>query len=447
MRGLWSTLTLLVLAAALGGYLYFIDAKKPVADENAKQKVFTVEASKIDLLEVKSASGDVTTLKREADGWKIIKPIQTAADQNNASDVAATLASLEQDRIVDENPTDLKTYGLNPPRIEVTFNVSGEKEAKHVLVGDKNPTGVGLYAKLPGDNRVFLIGNSLETSLNRSTFDLRDKTALKFDATKVDAVELASKAQSIRLVKTGDQWKVVKPLEVPADYTTVEGLIGQLQSAQMMSLKDKPDDVRDLKTYGLDHPDVTATIGSGTSAVVLQLGAKADTATVWARDPSKPAVFTIGSGVAEELRKTPSDFRRKEVFDFRPFNATRFEITRGKDTRVFERVKGTGANAPDTWKETLPTAKTVDSSNFEGALLEFSNLRADAFVDKPGPTTGINNPTVTIAVKFDEGKKQEQVKFGGTGPDMFAFRPDQPGALKLEIGKFDAALKKLDSIQ
>ena len=53
----------------------------------------------------------------------------------------------------------------------------------------------------------------------------------------------------------------------------------------------------------------------------------------------------------------------------------------------------------------------------------------------------------TITVKFDEGKKQEQVKFGGTGPDIFAFRPDQPGAMKLEIGKFDATLKKLDSVQ
>jgi hypothetical protein len=56
----------------------------------------------------------------------------------------------------------------------------------------------------------------------------------------VDAVELTSKNQTVRVVKTGDEWKLVKPLETPADYTSVEGLIGQLQSAQMMALKDKP---------------------------------------------------------------------------------------------------------------------------------------------------------------------------------------------------------------
>jgi len=447
MRGLRSTVILLVIAAGLGAYLYFIDAKKPVTEENAKQKVFNADSTKVDQLEVKSASGDITVLKKEPDGWNIVKPIETKADQNNASDVVASLATLEQDRVVDENPSDLKTYGLAQPRIEAAFNVAGDKDQKRIQIGDKNPTGVGLYAKLPNDKKVFLVANSLETSLNRSTFDLRDKTALKFDASKVDSIELVSKKETVRLVKTGDNWKLTSPVVAPADYTSIEGLLGQLQSGQMMTLKDKPEDLKDLKAYGLDKPEVTATIGSGTSKSVIQLGSTADTVTLWARDPSKQAVFSIGNGLAEELRKSSTDLRRKEIFEFRPFNTTRFEITRGKDVRTFERVKGTGANAMDTWKQVTPAAKTVDSSNFEGALLEFSNLRAEGFIDKPGSTTGGNNPTAVISVKFDDGKKQEEVKFGGTGPDVFAFRSDQPGAMKVEMGKFDAALKKLDSIQ
>lgn len=446
MRGR-STLILIVLAAGLFAYLYFVDAKKPIVDENAKQKVFTADATSVDQLEVKSEAGEVTSLKKNKDGWAIVAPIQAPADQNSASDVAASVATLEQDRVVDENPSDLKMYGLATPRIEVAFNVAGEKEPKRLLIGDKNPTGMGLYAKLPGDKRVFLIANALETSLNRSTFDLRDKTALKFDATKVDAVELVSKNQTVRVVRTGEEWKLVKPVETPADYTSVEGLIGQLQSAQMMKLKDKPEDLKDLKPYGLDKPEVTATLSSGASNIVIQLGGAADTVTLWARDPSKPAVFAIGNGLAEELRKTANDMRRKEIFEFRPFNATRFEITRGKETRVFERVKGATANAPDTWKQTAPAVKTVDASNFEGALLEFSNLRADSFIDKPGPDTGVNHTVATMTVKFDEGKKQEQVTFTGKGLDIFASRPDRPGAMKLEAGKFEADLKKLDAIQ
>src|SRR4029079_16600948 len=128
------------------------------------------------------------------------------------------------------------------------------------------------------------------------------------------------------------------PVVAPADYTSIEGLLGQLQSGQMMTLKDKPEDLKDLKAYGLGKPEVTATIGSGTSKSVIQLGSTADTVTLWARDPSKQAVFSIGNGLAEELRKSSTDLRRKEIFEFRPFNTTRFEITRGKDVRTFERV-------------------------------------------------------------------------------------------------------------
>jgi hypothetical protein len=325
--------------------------------------------------------------------------------------------------------------------------VDGEKEPKRVLFGDKNPTSMGIYAKLPGDNRVFLVSNTLETTLNKSAFDFRDKTALKFEQEKVTSIELASRDQTIRLEKTGTEWKLVKPVQAPADFISVNGLLGQLQSAQMTALKERPEDLKDLKQYGLDRPDVIATIGMGGSSVKFELGRDADAGAVWARDPSKPAVFSINNGVAEELRKKPDDLRRKEVFDFRPFNTTRFEITRGKETRAFERVKGTGENAVDTWKQVAPTDKTVDASNLEGALLDFSNLRADSFVDRAGATTGHTNPTAVIAVKFEDGKRDERVTFGTASGGVFATRPDQPGALKLEAASFEAALKKLDAIQ
>jgi Domain of unknown function (DUF4340) len=443
-----STLILLVVALAFGGYLYFVDSKQPIADENAKKKVFAYEADKINALEVKSSSGATTGLRKDASGtWTIVQPAAAPADRNSVSDVVSSLANLEEDRVVEENASDLKVYGLAEPRIDVTFHVEGETEPKKVVFGDKNPTGVGIYAKLPATNRVFLVSNSLDATLNKSPFDFRDKTALKIEQDKVNSIELASNAQTIRLEKTGENWKLVKPIQAPADFVTVNGLLGQLQSAQMTALKDRPEELKDLKQYGLAKPEVVATVGMGDSAVKLELGSAAEQGSVWVRDPSKPAVFSVGSSLADELRKKPEDLRRKEIFDFRPFNTTRFEIIRGKETRAFERVKGTGENAVDTWKQVVPAEKTVDASNLEGALLEFSNLRAESFVDRAGAATGHSSPTAVINVKFEDGKREERVTFGTQGTAVFASRADQPGALKLETGKFEAALKKIDAIQ
>lgn len=441
-----STLVLFVIALSFGGYLYFVDSKRVIENENAKKKVFSYETDKINQLQVKSRA-ETTVLRKDSAGtWSIVQPAQAEADRNSVSDVVTNIANLEEDRVVDENASDLAPYGLAEPRVDLTFHVDGEKESKRILFGDKNPTGMGLYAKLPADNRVFLVASTLETTLNRSSFDFRDKTALKFEQDKVTSIEVTSAAQTIRFEKTGEEWKLVKPVQAPADFIGVNGLLGQLQAAQMTALKDRPEDLKDLKQYGLDKPEVVATIGMGGSSVKLELGKTAEAGSVWARDPSKATVFSVNNAVAEELRKKPDDLRRKEVFDFRPFNTTRFEITRGKETRAFERVKGTGENAVDTWKQVVPAEKTVDASNFEGALLEFSNLRAEGFVDRAGAATG-SNPTAVIIVKFEDGKKEERVTFGTAGGNTLAARADQPGALKLDAAKFEAAIKKLDSIQ
>ena len=443
-----SALVLLIVALGFGGYLYFIDAERPVGEDTAKKKVFSYEPAKINQLQVKSSSGEVTALRKDAAGaWTITAPGQAPADRNGLSDIVTSLATLEEDRVVDDNASDLKTYGLAPPRVDVTFHVDGEKEPKRLLVGDKNPSGNGLYAKLENGNRVFLISNSLEATIDKSSFDLRDKQAITFELDKVSSIELASRGGTIRLEKTGDDWKLVKPLQAPADFASVNALLGQLHSAQMTALKERPEDLKDLKPYGLDRAEVVATIATGASATRLELGGPAEAGSVWARDPSRAAVFSVSEGVADELRKKPEDLRRKEVFDFRPFNTTRFEITRGRDTRAFERVKGTGENAVDTWKQVAPAAKTVDASSLEGALLEFSNLRAESFVERAGPATGLANPSAVIAVKFDDGKREERITFGTVGGSVFAARADQPGALKLEGGKFEEAVKKLDAIQ
>jgi hypothetical protein len=443
-----STLILLLVALGLGGYLYVFESNRPIEDENAKTKVFAHDAAKINQVQVKSSAGEVTALRKGAnDTWTIVQPSEAPADRNNIGDVVTNLANLEEQRVVDENAADLKAYGLAEPRIDVTFNVEGEKEPKRILLGEKTPASSGVYAKLPSNNRVFLVASTVETAFDKSPFDFRDKAALAFDQTKVTSLELASPAQTVRLEKTGEEWKLVKPVQAPADFVSVNGLIGQLQSAQMTSLKNRPEDLKDLKQYGLDRPAVVATLGTGASSVKLELGKEADPGSVWARDPSKAAVFSINNGVAMELQKKVDDFRRKDVFDFRPYNTTRFEITRGKETRAFERVKGTGENAVDTWKQVVPAEKTVDSSNLEGVLLDFSNLRAESFTATAGPGTGHNNPSAVIVVKFDDGKKEERVVLGASGSSVFAQRADQPGALKIEAGKYEEAIKKLDAIR
>src|SRR4029453_18105792 len=146
MRGLKSTLALLVVLIGLGAYIYFVLAKKPDSTITKQEKLFpNLEASKIDDLKVKSESGEVTSLKKESGTWKIVAPIQVTAADSDATSLANALGDIEIVRVVGENPADLKPYGLDAPRINIEYKSAEAKTAGHVLVGAKPAAGGNLY--------------------------------------------------------------------------------------------------------------------------------------------------------------------------------------------------------------------------------------------------------------------------------------------------------------
>src|SRR5436189_6068876 len=100
MRGLKSTLALLVVLLGLGGYIYFVLAKKPDTTVTKQDKLFPgLESSKIDDLKVKSESGDVTSLKKDGT-WKIVAPVQVTAADSDVTSLANALGHIEIVRVV-----------------------------------------------------------------------------------------------------------------------------------------------------------------------------------------------------------------------------------------------------------------------------------------------------------------------------------------------------------
>ena len=161
------------------------------------EKVFSVESDKIEEVTIKSESGERTTLRKAGADWQVVAPADgapAAADASEVSGITSNLSTLEQQRVIDENAQDLKEFGLAEPRIEVTFKAGGEPQT--LQIGAKTPTGSDVYAKIAGKPKVFLIPSYLESTFNRKTFDLRDKSALKIDAQKVDSLEIVSAGQT-----------------------------------------------------------------------------------------------------------------------------------------------------------------------------------------------------------------------------------------------------------
>ena len=449
MRGLKSTIALIVVLGGLGAYIYFVTWKQgDAASETAskQEKVFVgLETDKIEEIQVKSEKGDTTTLKKANGTWQMTAPIAANADQSETTGITSSLGQIAIVRVIDENPADLKEYGLATPRMEINFKAAGDKDFRKLYVGDKSPTGADLFAKRNDEKKVFLIPAFQESSFNKGTFDLRDKTLWKFDREKVDNIDVTAGGKPLVMTKGTGDWKLTRPVEARADFGTVEGLIGRLQSAQMKSIVTENAAPADLKKYGLEKPDVTVNVSAGSAKATLLIGGKAEDNTIYVRDASRPTVMTVESALVDELKKGGDEYRRKDIFEFRAFNASRVEITRNGQTVAFEKSKGQGENAPDVWKRVAPTPGDVDKDKIDSLISRLANMRATSFVASDAKT-GLDKPAMSVVAKFDDGKKEDRATFGKNGEDVYAARPGEPGAAKVDASDFTEVNKTLDEI-
>jgi hypothetical protein len=277
----------------------------------------------------------------------------------------------------------------------------------------------------------------LEATFNKDTFALRDKTMLTFDRDKVDSLELTGGGTSMLFVKKGDTWSIAKPFAGRADYGAVEGVVERLASARMQGIVEP--EATDLTKYGLDRPTHVMTVATGSSRATLSLG-RTENALLFAKDATRGMVFTVAPTLRDDIFKDIGDYRRKDLFDSRSFTISRAELRRGGETIVLEKSKD--ADGKDVWKNAAGAA--VDTPKVDDVLTRLTGIRAQSFTATRHAS--LNTPALTATVRFEPGTT-ETVSFGRSGSDVFAGRPDEPGAATLEATAFDEMMKALDAVK
>ena len=438
MRGLTSTIILVLVLAGLGAYIYFVESERPAGGLEEREKVFAVQADEIEEITV-TAEGETTTLRKSDGTWKIATPVTADADATEVSNLTSTLAALEITRVVDENASNLADYGLADPRIKIAYKTSAGSGELHV--GEKTPTQSDMYALRPGTSRVFLVPAYQETSLAKSTFDLRDKQVLQFERDKIDTIELSQPGvPAIQIARSGTDWALKEPIGARADYSAVEGLLTRLDTASMTELLDP----NSPESFGFDSPSAVITVGSGSTRAALELGDERDGA-LYARDRARQLMFKVDPSLGTDLKKTVDDLRDKDLFAFRTFNVLRLRIVRGADTYEFQRLVGGGENGADKWQRLIDGKPVdVDTTKMDDFVTRLAALRAQSF----NPTTnaaGTASPALIVSASYDTDKF-ERVRIITGENQAFGVRDGEPGVAVLDAENVNETIKALDAV-
>ena len=410
-----------VLLAVLGGLTWWSNKHQAAAGKSpadTSTKLFSVPDDQFQEIKVKKLTGEAIRLVRENGKWKIVEPSPLPADQDTVASLVSTLSSLNADKVVEDKATDLKSYGLDTPTLDVTV-VKKDGKTAELLIGDDTPTGSGSYAKLPGDAKVVTIASFTKTSIDKRPDDLRDKRLITFDSDKLTRVELQAKGQAIEFGKNGqNEWQILKPRPLRADGGQVDTLIGKLKDAKMDLTTPDPDAP---KKFAAAPKVATAIVTDAGGTQTLEVHRDKDKNT-FAKGTAAAGAYKVSSDLADALDKGLDDFRNKKLFDFGFSDPSKVELK----TAIYTK---TG----DKW---MSGSKTMDNGTVQTLIDKLRDLAAMKFVDKGGGTDAF-----TATVTSNSGKRVEKVTITKLGNQYFAQRENEPSIYELDSKVVDDLTK------
>lgn len=262
--------------------------------------------------------------------WTFVKPEAQkgrVADEGVVSDLLTALATTQlASRIVAENPTDaqLSDFGLDPkaPRMRVTVGLKAQadpadKERVYEF-GKDTADPAFVYARQPGRAVVFTLPKVLFERFVKP--DLRDRTVIRFDRSKVKSLKLHGWASlaggvphTLEFEKQGTSWTVKAPPGFNLDPAKVEqflGLLDGLRAKAFVPGGHHPDHGFPPQAQGLE---VTIELDGG-QKITLNIAAPWDNGNSYVVDsqtvPRSENPFTIQSDPFKPFKDKPGSFAK-----------------------------------------------------------------------------------------------------------------------------------------
>ena len=424
----------------LGGLVYYTEENPPSSGDE-KTPIVDVEEDSIQKVIVTRPDKDPIELRRgEDDEWTFGEPLTIPVDEFSVNSMVSSLASMNSDRVVEENVVNWEPYGLSgqgtlqvEAEVEAVVEEGEDEKTYRVIFGSDTPTGSGVYARLEGDPRLFTVYSYVKSGFEKESFDLRDKRLLFVDDDKISRVVLKAADGTIEFGKTGDSaWHILKPQPLRADNFTVGDLVRSLRNAEMMSVLEEGEE--SSGKYDFSKPSATAEIvdEGGTHTLTVAKGKDEE---YYAKSSNLPGgVYEVSSTMAGGLDKKLEDFRNKKLFDFGFREISKLELRDG-DTRVVVEKK------EDKWRLTSGDDRELDSGKVQAAIDKLRNLTATSFTSDDESDLGkygLSSPAIEAKVAPTEGSGDEVVISSPEEDQVYAARSGQPSTYEVEKSAVEA---------
>jgi len=393
------TLILGILCILLLVFVLFVD-KPEKKKEEVQKYLFKIDEAKIQQITLNN-NGNIIEAKRGDKKWTIVKPVSALANKEDWNSMALTLSSLDYERIVDKTGKDFKTYGLEHPKLIVTFQ--DDKNIVHrIAFGNENPTGSFCYVRRDEGADVYLVSKYTREKFEKNLSQLRENTALKFDPYSSKSVILQLKDKNIKLAKKHYNWYFEKPVYTRADDTKVEDFLKKCSKQKIADHLDGKKNSELKKIFGHVKYRLTVVDEKGKNKT-LEIGARSPFSKAkkeyLAYNVTRDDYFTLPESFIEDLDISINKLRSFDLAQFYPFEVKGITIKTGKKKQVLAKEND------ESWYLRTSTGKiALDKQKVEDFLSTLRDIKVKKFLDVPGSldTFGLDSPVHEIVLDIEK---------------------------------------------
>ncbi|HVO37566.1 MAG TPA: DUF4340 domain-containing protein [Spirochaetia bacterium] len=413
-RVLTLIIVVVVLAGLVGAYL-IVTRPKPAAAASPAVQIAQGDKEKLAKIVLTERTEGTLTLEKKGKTWTAAGAAGIALDPSSVDDIVLTFTSMSAERVIDDKPTNLAQYGLQPPRVvgEATYS---DGTVKKLFLGDKTPTGNTYYLQAAGDPKVYSVWTNHGDHLHWTLADLRDKKitpelnydeityfkVTKGDGTTIELQQKTEKENKAYQLGFG-RFLMSRPYSYPRGVDSQKGdpFIKGPQSIQISSFVD--DHPADLSRYGLSRPEAEVVVRDKSNTLDFLLGSTTGDKTYF-MIRGRPGVYTTDKSSLDFLKTTAWDLVDKFVFIPNIDDVDRMDVSSGGTTHslvITRAAKKAEKKGEENTVEATYTAdgKKVEEQSFKAFYQQVIAMQAEGEVRKVVP----NSPVMTVKFFMNKG--------------------------------------------
>ncbi|MFZ5501878.1 MAG: DUF4340 domain-containing protein, partial [Candidatus Micrarchaeota archaeon] len=262
----------LAILVALALYVYLVEIKQKgeqKAQEEKASQLLDLKKENVTSITLKSKERGLVEATKIGDDWLLTAPLKTKADKHAIDTLIHSILTGKREKLLKDKVSDWTEYGLADPGFVIELGAKDQKSS--VGFGELNPAKTSYYVRVGEKPELYLVADTLKNSLDKTLFDLRDKTVVAVAAPDVDQIAYTVKGQEIQMKREGtDKWALVKPEKMRVKSSLVNSDLRSLTNLTAQDIIDQPQKEGD--PYGLDNPELSVLLSGEKRQLTLLVG-------------------------------------------------------------------------------------------------------------------------------------------------------------------------------